>query len=207
LSSKMERDILQEDILMVTLYVAKNINKVSKQDLHAVVVAHGYSTASSLANVANRMLKDNIFQSIDMPIDTTTKDIETKLVDYINTVNIDKGLILLIDMGSLNQIGSSINEKLNVPILMIDHVSTPLVLNVGNMILQNKGMNDIRNDVQLNNKINSRILLPHKKQKKAIITCCHSGMGSAVQIQEIIKNSLKKFDRSEEHTSELQSRF
>ncbi|WP_412766375.1 PRD domain-containing protein [Companilactobacillus farciminis] len=194
LSSKMERDILQEDILMVTLYVAKNINKVSKQDLHAVVVAHGYSTASSLANVANRMLKDNIFQSIDMPIDTTTKDIETKLVDYINTVNIDKGLILLIDMGSLNQIGSSINEKLNVPILMIDHVSTPLVLNVGNMILQNKGMNDIRNDVQLNNKINSRILLPHKKQKKAIITCCHSGMGSAVQIQEIIKNSLKKFD-------------
>lgn len=194
LSSKMERDILQEDILMVTLYVAKNINKVSKQDLHAVVVAHGYSTASSLANVANRMLKDNIFQSIDMPIDTTTKDIETKLVDYINTVNIDKGLILLIDMGSLNQIGSSINEKLNVPILMIDHVSTPLVLNVGNMILQNKGMNDIRNDMQLNNKINSRILLPHKKQKKAIITCCHSGMGSAVQIQEIIKNSLKKFD-------------
>ncbi|WP_119327237.1 sigma 54-interacting transcriptional regulator [Companilactobacillus musae] len=194
LSNKMERDILKEDILMVTLYVAKNKSNTALHSIHSIVVAHGYSTASSLANVANRMLKDNIFQSIDMPIDTTTKDIETKLIDYINTVNIDKGLILLIDMGSLNQIGNSLNEKLNVPILMIDHVSTPLVLNVGNLILQHKGMSDIRNDVQFNNKINSQILLPHKKQKKAIITCCHSGMGSAVQIQEIIKNSLKKFD-------------
>lgn len=194
LSNKMERDILKEDILMVTLYVAKSKSNNSLQEIHSIVVAHGYSTASSLANVANRMLKDNIFQSIDMPIDTTTKDIETKLIDYINTVNIENGLILLIDMGSLNQIGNSLNEKLNVPILMIDHVSTPLVLNVGNLILQHKGMNEIRNDVYLNNKINSQILLPRKKQKKAIITCCHSGMGSAVQIQEIIKNSLKKFD-------------
>lgn len=194
LSNEMERDILKEDILMVTLYVAKNKSNTALHSIHSIVVAHGYSTASSLANVANRMLKDNIFQSIDMPIDTTTEDIEAKLINYINTVNIDKGLILLIDMGSLNQIGSRLNEKLNVPILMIDHVSTPLVLNVGNLILQHKGMNDIRNDVQLNNKINSQILLPHEKQKKAIITCCHSGMGSAVQIQEIIKNSLKKFD-------------
>ncbi|KRN95776.1 sigma 54-interacting transcriptional regulator [Companilactobacillus kimchiensis] len=194
LSNKMERDILEEDILMVTLYVAKNKSNISKGLLHAVVLAHGYSTASSLANVANRMLKSNLFQSIDMPIDTTTKDIESKLVDYINTVNIDKGMILLIDMGSLNQIGQSINEKLNVPILMIDHVSTPLVLNVGNLILQNKGLSDIRSNVKENNVVNSKILLPHKKQKKAIITCCHSGMGSAVQIQEIIKNSLKKFD-------------
>jgi len=194
LSNKMEREILDEDILMVTLYVARNKSNESNNLLHAVVVAHGYSTASSLANVANRMLKNNLFQSIDMPIDTTTKDIETKLVDYINTVNIDKGLILLIDMGSLNQIGNSINEKLNVPILMIDHVSTPLVLNVGTMMLQNKGLNDIKDNVKQNNIVNSKVLLPRRKQKKAIITCCHSGMGSAVQIQEIIKNSLKKFD-------------
>ncbi|AYE39126.1 PRD domain-containing protein [Companilactobacillus zhachilii] len=194
LSDKMERDILQEDIMMVTLYVAKNEKNISNRTLHAVVVAHGYSTASSLANVANRMLKSNIFQSIDMPINTTTKDIESKLVDYVNTVNIDKGLVLLIDMGSLNQLGDGLNEKLNVPILMIDHVSTPLVLNVGTMILQNKGLNDIRNDVDINNVVSSKILLPHKKQKKAIITCCHSGMGSAVQIQEIIKNTLNKFN-------------
>ncbi|MFH5811239.1 sigma 54-interacting transcriptional regulator [Companilactobacillus sp. FL22-1] len=194
LSNKMERDILEEDILMVTLYVSKNKSNSSNRFLHAVVVAHGYSTASSLANVANRILKNNIFQSIDMPIDTTSKDIETKLVDYVNTVNIDKGLILLIDMGSLKQIGNSINEKLNVPILMIDHVSTPLVLNVGTLILQNKGLSDIRSSVDENNIVSSELLLPHKKQKKAIITCCHSGLGSAVQIQEIIKNTLKKFN-------------
>ncbi|WP_164505055.1 sigma 54-interacting transcriptional regulator [Companilactobacillus hulinensis] len=194
LSDKMEREILDEDLLMVTLYVAKNSERISSSYVHSVILAHGYSTASSLANVANRMLKNNVFQAIDMPIDTTTKDIEAKLVDYINTVDLNKGLVLLIDMGSLNQLGNQINEKLNVPILIIDHVSTPVALNVGNMILRNSTMEDIGKKVKQENQLESKLLLPKEKLQKAIITCCHSGMGSAVQIQEIINNSLKKFN-------------
>ena len=47
----------------------------SRKRPRAVILAHGYATASSVADVANRILDENIFESVDMPIEKNVSDV------------------------------------------------------------------------------------------------------------------------------------
>ncbi|WP_219119473.1 hypothetical protein, partial [Klebsiella pneumoniae] len=60
--------------------VAQRVEAVAvKLDIEAlfqaIILAHGYATASSIANVANRLLKSQLFESFDMPLDVTPEAI------------------------------------------------------------------------------------------------------------------------------------
>ncbi|MCC9085544.1 hypothetical protein LOS25_14690 [Enterococcus faecium] len=128
----------EEDIFFITLYFySLNVTNV-KTGIKSIVLAHGYSTASSMANVANRMLNKNVFQAYDMPLDITLEKIEAKLIQFLGDYRTDSGLILLVDMGSLNQLGGLLVNHLNGPLLIIDHINTPLLLEVGQQVLNNK---------------------------------------------------------------------
>ena len=87
-----------------------------------------------MANVGNRILKQNIFQAYDMPINITLAKVEEQVIRFINDHQTDAGLILLVDMGSLNEIGKKLADKIRGPLLIIDYVSTPLVLEIGQLI-------------------------------------------------------------------------
>ncbi|MCD2345578.1 sigma 54-interacting transcriptional regulator [Clostridium guangxiense] len=190
LSDRLDFPILDEDLILISFYLnGMNIQDV-KNEIKSIILAHGYSTASSIANVANRMLKKNFFQAIDMPIDTTIDNIESKILDFIDNNNIEKGLILLVDMGSLSELNVRLKNKLKGPLLLIDFVSTPLVLEIGSLLLQKKNIGEISEQFLKGIKINKQLVYPAEKKKKAILTCCYTGMGSAIQIQEILHNSL-----------------
>ncbi|MBX4224137.1 hypothetical protein KYX88_15690 [Enterococcus faecium] len=45
------------------------------------------------------MLKQNIFQAYDMPINITLAKVEEQVIRFINDHQTDAGLILLVDMG------------------------------------------------------------------------------------------------------------
>lgn len=49
----------------------------------AVIIAHGYAIASGIAEVANQLLKQRIFDAIDMPIESDFNDTVKKLGEYI----------------------------------------------------------------------------------------------------------------------------
>ncbi|MYP55850.1 hypothetical protein DCJ39_12085, partial [Salmonella enterica subsp. enterica serovar Kentucky] len=50
---------------------------------HAVFLALAYATASSIANVAIRLLKNTIFESFDMPLDVTPEAIAQQVMRYL----------------------------------------------------------------------------------------------------------------------------
>ena len=45
------------------------------QDTMGIILSHGYSTASSIADAANSLLNHYIFEAIDMPLDTPVEEI------------------------------------------------------------------------------------------------------------------------------------
>ncbi|MCC0627770.1 MULTISPECIES: sigma 54-interacting transcriptional regulator [unclassified Clostridioides] len=196
LSEQLDYEFLEEDLIVISFYLNSTSMQKFKSGINAIILAHGYSTASSMANVANRLLKKNFFQAIDMPIDITIDDIENKIIEFIDNNNIENGLILLVDMGSLSDLGNRLKEKIKGPLLLIDYVSTPLVLEVGSLLIKEKNINEINNEVLNNVNINRKLIYPTEKKKKAILTCCYTGMGSAIQIQEILENSLKQYQKS-----------
>lgn len=192
LSEQLDYEFLDEDLIFIAFYLhSTNMQKINS-GINAIILAHGYSTASSMANVVNRMLKKNFFQAIDMPIDIKIDDIENKVIDYIDNNNTEKGLILLVDMGSLSDLSDRLKDKIKGPLLIIDYVSTPMVLEVGSLLLQDKNINEINDELLNDIKISRKLTYPIEKKKKAILTCCYTGMGSAIQIQEILEKSLRQ---------------
>ena len=104
---------------------------VETMEFHGLIVAHGDSTASSIQKVANRTCRTFVFEAIDMPMDTAVEDTITKVRQYLERVNTRKGMILLVDTGSLGQLYSSIKNDLAGDLLIINNVTTAIALDVG----------------------------------------------------------------------------
>ncbi|SKA79009.1 sigma-54 dependent transcriptional regulator, gfr operon transcriptional activator [Clostridium sp. USBA 49] len=196
LSEQLDYQFLDEDLIFISFYLNSTNMQNIKGEINSIILAHGYSTASSMANVANRLLKKNLFQAIDMPINTTIDDIENKVIDFIDNNIVENGLILLVDMGSLSDLSTRLKDKIKCPMLIIDYVSTPLVLEIGSLLLQGKNINEISDEILKNVRINKQLIYPIGNKKKAILTCCYTGIGSAIQIQEILQKSLRYDDKS-----------
>lgn len=190
LSQQLDQRLLDEDIVFVTFYFYSLQISDLPNDVKCIVLAHGYSTASSLANVVNRMLGKNVFQAYDMPINITLDKVETQIIRYINDYRTDSGLILLVDMGSFNQLGERLSNHIKSPLVIIDNVSTPLVLEVGEHIVNDNSVTEVYEAITVENRIQKQLIIPEVNKKKAIITCCYTGIGSATQIQEILQKCL-----------------
>lgn len=190
LAQQLDQEVHDDDLILMTFYFySLELSNVTSE-IKGLVLAHGYSTASSLANVANRMLKKNVFAAYDMPIDISLEKIESHLIRYLDEHRTDAGLVLLVDMGSLNQLGERLEKRLRGPLMIIDHVSTPLVLEIGQQILNGKSIGEIDKGIEAELHIRKQLIYPQKEKKKAILTCCYTGIGSATQIQEILQKCL-----------------
>lgn len=192
LSLHMDSEVLDEDIVFIALYLHSMNLTMTDTNIKAIVLAHGYSTASSMANVANRMLQKNIFQAYDMPLGITVDEVEKKVFQYVEDYQVEKGLVVLIDMGSLNLITEKLAAKIQTPLLVIDSFNAPLLLEVGNLVNSSQTIFEISEQINETLLIKKQLATPKVDKKKAIITCCYTGMGSAVQIKEILQKSLGK---------------
>lgn len=49
-----------------------------------LIICHGYSTASSIANAANALLAEQVYVAFDMPLDVQVDEIVKKIDTYLN---------------------------------------------------------------------------------------------------------------------------
>lgn len=93
-----------------------------------------------------------------MPLDITLEKIEAQLIRFIDEYRMDVGLILLVDMGSLNQLGNVLINHLNGPLLLFDHVNTPLLLDIGQHILNDKSIIEIEEKIEATQSLQKQLL-------------------------------------------------
>ncbi|MGN1277342.1 MAG: sigma 54-interacting transcriptional regulator, partial [Floccifex sp.] len=166
-----------------------HIQEVSQEQKRiGVIIAHGYATASSIASSVNKMLDHYVFDAIDMPLDTTTDHILKKLNEYIQNWNHIKDLVLLVDMGSLEQIYNHLNS-LDANVAIANNVSTKFALFVGQGILQGKPLKQIfEESIEMNP---TKYKIMESREKEKIILCsCATGIGTAEKLKEILEDSL-----------------
>lgn len=179
------------DQMYLTLFLSMvNLDDISSE-IEGIIVAHGYATASSIANLCNRMLGKRIFTGMDMPIEATIKDISEKIFDYSNGMKPAKEMIVMIDMGSLNALYANLCEMLNKPLLFIDQLNTIMALEIGNMINQKNSLQEIGERMAESIAPNVQLYEPQLKKEQAIITTCLTGVGTAIQIQNLLSNCLE----------------
>lgn len=191
LSTKMDIVSGKEDIIAITLYI-RGLLKTSKmkKQPRAIIIAHGYATASSVADVANRILNEFIFESVDMPIEKKVSDIVDWVKNYIAQNDISYGIILMVDMGSLQDIYHSIEKELDSTMAIINNISTQMAIIVGELIQRREKIEDIVKILQEKNRTEYRIIYPERKKQKMILTCCITGTGTAEQIRRLMEESI-----------------
>ncbi len=178
------------DALLLMLWLQKAGTMNQQPVTRAVILAHGYATASSIANVANRLLKSNLFESFDMPLDVTPEAIAAEVMNYIERNALVSGLVILVDMGSLKEIHRHFNRAITTPVAIINNVSTGMALYVGDRILQGHFIEDIACDVANGLPVEHQILWPESNKPKVILTVCATGIGAASNLSTLLKGSI-----------------
>lgn len=191
LSLKMDIISRKEDVIPLTIYIHSLLQtSVAKKQPKSVIIAHGYATASSVADVANRILGGYVFESVDMPIEKNVSDIVEWVKEYIGKNDVSQGIILMVDMGSLREIYRSVESDLTAPMMMINNISTQMALIVGDLIQNGAMLEEIAPVLEEKNKTECKIIYPKIQKQNIILTCCITGTGTAEQLRHLIEDSI-----------------
>ncbi|UPO90124.1 sigma 54-interacting transcriptional regulator [Niallia sp. Man26] len=192
IETKLDVTLEEEEKVLLVLYL-KSLNLEIKQpDMHGVILAHGFSTASSIADVVNRFLDFHVFDAFDMPFNVSIDKTREYMERYLSTHDCSKGLVVLVDMGSLTVLSKTLVEYTNGPILMINNVTTQQALIVGEMLRKEMDIEVIGEKVTTGLPMSYEIAYPVMDKNPLIITVCHTGLGAAQQLKTFIQSSLPK---------------
>lgn len=184
---------LELDDLMSAIFTVSFISdeKNSTSTCAGLILAHGYSTASSIANTVNRILGEYVFDGIDMQIDLSMDKVAMLADEYLKRKNSIEELILLVDMGSLEEIYKRMRPIANCNIALMNNVSTAMALEAGNGLLHGKSVQDTITDIKQHYTLTTHYIQGIPK-KNAIITICATGFGTAQKFSELLNSSMPK---------------
>ena len=157
---------------------------VENETIQGLIICHGTNTASSIASTANHLLSGYYFKSFDMSHNVSTQAIIDKLLNFIDNIKRNTGLIILVDMGSLQEIYKEVKLRLNGDLLVVNNVSTGMALDIGSKMQCHLSIRDIANQVATSYKVEARYYHGILHGDKIIISCI-SGEGISKRLKEI----------------------
>lgn len=192
IKNNMDCDIDFNTKLFITLYILITM-KNNNLKVNALIIAHGYSTASSIASTVNQYFGEFIFNTFDIPINMPKEEIVRIIKGYIKSVDNEEDAIVLVDMESLLSIASDLEDIVQGDIGVINNITTNVAINIAEKIMDGKGIPDIIDYIKKEEKSKCR-LIKGKKKKKAILTTCISGIGTSVKIKELLLKCIGDVD-------------
>lgn len=179
-----------DEIGYVTMFLATNpyeFDKTQQDKVGVLVIMHGHSTATSMVEVANTLIGEDYVKALDMPLNMKAEEMYEVAKNKIKEIDNGKGVLLLVDMGSLTNFGDMIKEEWDVQIKTVDMVTTLLVIEAGRKALSNRELQEIYESCVEIRKYGiqgaSSII---EKRESIIVTSCFTGDGSAIRLKEII---------------------
>ncbi|MBU2702733.1 sigma-54 dependent dga operon transcriptional activator [Sporomusaceae bacterium BoRhaA] len=189
----------KSELIFMTLFLNALCNNRSaateNMTYGIVVIAHGDTTATSMANFANTLFKTNIVQAIDMPLDRSVSDTLEELIELVKQKKY-KELVILVDMGSLTIFGEIIEKQLRMETVVVKNITTGILLEVTGKFLRDfTTFQDIKRYIAaLSDKHEIFVVPPRdllKKKSKILITSCVTGIGTANKIKILIEQTFK----------------
>lgn len=181
--------------LTLFLIPDNTFNDKSQDKVKVILIAHGESTATSMADVSNRLLGENYIIPINAPIDVAPSKVLESLKIGIQDNPTSAGYLLLVDMGSLTTFADVIKKEFQVDIKVISLVSTLHVLEAARKALIGSSLDEIYNDVLMVNsyvEIHKNISNPSSDSDKVlIVTACLTGEGAAIAIKNFLLSNLR----------------
>ena len=178
-----------------TEYFAMLLQSLKQEDksqkIVIAVAMHGEYTASSMVNVARKLFSANKapLLAFDMPLECRPEDMLNQIVEQLQNINCQKGVLLLADMGSLCSFGPILEERLGVPVRTLSMVTTPFVLEAMRKadiagISLTAIYDSLKNFTGYEH--NSLSVDETNERVKAVVTICSTGKGTAEKLQNLV---------------------
>ena len=170
----------------------KQLNKGGKVKI--IVVTHGNSTATSMCDVANKILGVEYAVGFNLHLDMAIHEMIDRIKSFVkHDMNLE-GYLLLVDMGSLTTLREIVEGEFHLPVKAISNVSTLYVLEATRKALLGCTISEIYNDMlripTLSNTELEEVALEEPVRKSIILTVCITGEGSAIAIKNFIQSNL-----------------
>lgn len=160
-----------------------------QEKVGVLVAMHGNSTASSMAQVANEVVGANHVVGLDMPLSMSPEEMYKIIKESAVLADSGRGILLLVDMGSLKNFGDMISEEINTEIKTVDMVTTLVVIDACHKAVIGKELTEIYESIlKMNARNTSAVHQDEKKTENIIITACFTGQGAAKELKKIIAN-------------------
>lgn len=161
---------------------------LSSRKVFGMILCHGYSTASSIASAANTLIGDYVFDAIDMPLNTTAEEIRQTLQERLRRINRFADVVVMVDMGSLEEIASETVLMSSRNVALINNVSTKMALSIGYKIENGDPIEMIFHDADQDFKVEHKFI--HGRKSDTILFISESGMQTAQRMADLFRDSL-----------------
>ena len=165
-----------------------------------VVATHGQSTATSMVEVAQRLFgtTDVSVLAVDMPLEVRPQAVLDKMAAMLQSVPCLKGVLILADMGSLCNLGPSLEKRLDVPVRTIDMVSTPLILEAMRKAeIAGMDLDGLYDSLASFHGYEARDVTQDEELEKVtddgcvVVTICSTGQGTALKLKSLVEEILR----------------
>jgi transcriptional regulatory protein LevR/transcriptional regulator with AAA-type ATPase domain len=205
LQRELEIEIPKEEIPLICIF----LNTISEDNTEVIpkipiiVICHGDSTASSIVNVVNELLETNHCHAINMPLNESVRNVLNATKNMVIEINEGKGVLLLVDMGSLVAFSDIITKDTNIATRSVDMVSTPLALEAARKSLfPEYTLDNLTQDIQQLTPYIGRDIINNMDESigdinsKVIITTCITGDGAARKIADLLRKSFPFIEKA-----------
>lgn len=188
----------EDEIGFITMYL-RTVNGSGTDGCRVgiVVISHG-KVAGGMAEVANRLLGVNHARAVEMSLDEGPEVAYERTLSVVRDADEGKGVLLLVDMGSLVQFGDRIMKETGIPVKTIHGTNTVLVIeSVRKAMLPDNTLDELVDSLDQDITF-SIVKAPgddgYFEKKRAILTICISGHGAAVKLKELLLERLPQLD-------------
>ena len=192
--------ISNDEVAYLTILLASLVLREREKQLHVIVATHGEKIATNMVDIAKTLLAENNISAVDMPLDIRPNKAIEQIKQKINATVNTKGILLLVDMGSLLQAGEIISQDCHIAIRTLDMVSTPLVIEaLRRTVLLDANLDDIYFGLQhfRGYGANNRQVLSTGGKPLAVLAICSSGEGIAKKLQLFLRSVLDEMNRKD----------
>jgi len=198
-----------DEIGYISMFLTEKPYNYGETDVNKVgilVVMHGKSTASSMTEVVNNLVGEEHAVAVDMPLEMSPNEAYKKAKAKAKEIDNGSGIIVMVDMGSLNSFGGMIAEETGIKTETITMVSTPTILEASRKAVLGDSFADIIESVneiggesyqqnfevetERDNNLSSSETTNKNLDDFAIVTACYTGEGAARELKNIIENNL-----------------
>lgn len=199
IDGKFDVEVPLDEIGYLTMFIAAKPYEIDEKKggkVGVLVIMHGHSTASSMVEVANTLIGEEYAIALDMPLSMKAEKMYEIAKNKVIEMNSGKGVLLLVDMGSLTNFGSMIKDETGIDVMAVDMISTLLVIEAGRKAINGRDINEIyKSCLEISRYGIQGAKNAVESKGSLIITACFTGEGSAEKLRQILLQRLSNRDK------------